>query len=354
MQLLILAILLILIPVCTGMLPAARVKGYENNVPLMWSSGMVIQWAVFQVICVSFIVAGPGETFPAVFRWYGIAAAVLALAGASLGRLYVRKHGRTAPEEVCAPDKRKKAAVGWAVFGTLLALQLFMAVFWAYADGDDAYYVSTSVVTEKSNTMYQILPYTGFATELDVRHGLAPFPVWIAVLARASGMHAAAVSHVILPVALISMAYVIYGMIGKEVCRGRRELLPVYMIFVSLLILWGNYSLYTPETFLMTRMRQGKAVLGSIVLPMAFWVFFRVGEQLQKKIKAQPVYWGLLFCIVTAACLCSTMGAFLMIALMGIWGICQIWCNRCFRIIPPLAICAMPALAYLGIYFWMR
>ena len=29
--------------------------------------------------------------------------------------------------------------------------------------------------------MYQKLPYTGMSTELDVRHGLAPFPIWIAM-----------------------------------------------------------------------------------------------------------------------------------------------------------------------------
>ena len=36
--------------------------------------------------------------------------------------------------------------------------------------------------------MYQKIPYTGMNTELDVRHGLAPFPIWIAWLARMTGI----------------------------------------------------------------------------------------------------------------------------------------------------------------------
>lgn len=362
LQLLILAVLLLLLPVCTGMFPAAKVRGYENNVLFMWSSGMLVQWAAFQGICVVFILAEtvlkrelfPGGNFVPVVWCYGISAAVLAAASAVAGQICVRKTGKTVIVEAGPAGKKKKEILLWGFFFLLLAGQLFLMAFLAFADGDDAYYVASSVIMEESNTLYEKLPYTGGSTGVDIRHGMAPFPVWISFLARVSGMHAAAVSHLILPITLLPMTYVLYGLIGREVCRGKREVLPVYMIFVSLLILWGNYSLYTAETFLMTRTRQGKAALGNIVLPMALWLLLRAGEQLQKKKKVETVYWALLFGTVTAACLCSTLGTFLMLVFMGFWGLCQIWCNRCFRILPPLAVCAVPAVVYLGVFLCLR
>ena len=362
LQLIILAALLLLLPVCTGMLPAARVRGYENNVMFMWISGIMVQWAVFQVICVFFILAETvlkrelfaGGNFPPVVWCYGAASMMIAALSATAGRLYVRKHGKTVLEAAYPQEKKRKQFIWWGIFALVLALQVILAVFLAYADGDDAYYVASSVITEESDSMYQKLPYTWGSTGVDIRHGLAPFPVWISFLARISGMHAAAVSHVVIPAVLIPAAYAVYGLIGREVCRNKRDMMPVYMIFVSLLILWGNYSLYTAETFLMTRTRQGKAALGAMILPMMFWLFIRAGEYLQKKKKVDPVYWGLLFCTVTAACLCSTLSTFLMIVIMGFWGLCQIWCNRCFRIILPLTVCAVPALIYFGIFLRMR
>lgn len=361
-QLMILAVLLLLLPVCTGMFPAAKVRGYEKNVPFMWISGMLVQWAVFQAICVVFVLAEtvlkreifPAGNFVSVVWCYGISSAILAAVSAVAGRVCIRKSGKSVVVETGTAGKKKKEILLWGVFALLLAAQLFLMAFLAFADGDDAYYVASSVIMEESNTLYEKLPYTGGSTGVDIRHGMAPFPVWISFLARVSGMHAAAVSHLILPLVLLPMTYALYGLIGREVCRGKKEMLPVYMIFVSLLILWGNYSLYTAETFLMTRTRQGKAALGNIVLPMALWLLIRAGEQLQQKKKVETIYWALLFSTVTAACLCSTLGTFLMLVFMGFWGLCQIWCNRCFRILLPLAVCAAPAAVYLGIFLCLR
>lgn len=362
LQWLILAGLLLFLPVCTGMLPAAKVRGYENNVAFMWVSGTLVQWAVFQAVCVVFVMAEtvlkreifPRGNFMPVVWCYGICASVLAAVSAVAGRKCVGKNGKTAVVAAGFTGKKKREILLWGLFALLLAAQVFLAGFLAFADGDDAYYVASSVIIEESNTLYEKLPYTGGTTGVDFRHGMAPFPVWISFLAKVSGMHAAAVSHFILPVILIPMTYALYGLIGREVCRGKREMLPVFMIFVSLLILWGNYSLYTAETFLMTRTRQGKAALGNLVLPMALWLLIRAGEQLQKKKKAETVYWALLFCTVTAACLCSTLGTFLMLVFMGFWGLCQIWCNRCFRILGPLAVCAVPAVVYLGLFLYLQ
>lgn len=60
---------------------------------------------------------------------------------------------------------RKKAEKGtlalWITAVGLLVLQLVLAGVLAYEEGDDAFYVAISTITEDANTMYRKLPYTG-------------------------------------------------------------------------------------------------------------------------------------------------------------------------------------------------
>lgn len=191
--------------------------------------------------------------------------------------------------------------------------------------------------------MYQVLPYTGGATELDMRHGLAPFPIWVAFLARVSGMHAATVAQVVLPVTLIGMAYIIYYMIGRRLFSGSsRRGLPLFMLFLEVLVIFGGQSLYTAENFLLVRTAQGKAVLACIIIPFLFFLLLLLFERMQKRQSAE--YWILLGLTMTAGCLCSTQGALLTCVLVGMGSLSAVVSCRRWRIlIPAAACCVIPA-----------
>lgn len=90
-----------------------------------------------------------------------------------------------------------------------------------------------------------------------------------------------------------------------------KTLLPVFMILVSLLQIFGNYSIYPASTFLLTRTRQGKAALGNVILPFLLLLLYRMAEEVkeQGRAGARDVLW--LMGSVTAGCLCSTMAGFL-------------------------------------------
>ena len=83
------------------------------------------------------------------------------------------------------------------------------------------------------------------------------------------------------------------------------------MIFVTLLQVFGNYSIYPASTFLLTRTRQGKAALGNVILPFFMLLLFKIAEEVKKRGKAgwQNVLW--LMAAMAAGCLCSTMAGFL-------------------------------------------
>lgn len=339
----------VVLPLLMGAGAAAFVKRQERNIMFMWIAGTILSWALFQVLAVPMILKR--IPFHTLTGWYSGCLAAGAAAGGMLWLCY----GRKQLFAVAAKQGRTKGEPAlWAGFGILLLLQLVMAVLLAYGDGDDAYYVATSTVTVQTDTMYAQLPYTGGSTALDIRHCLAPFPILVAFYAQVSGLHPATVSHIVMPLLLFPLTYGIYGMLGSRLLGGRRKYLPLFMVFASLLILWGNYSLYTAETFLLTRTRQGKAALGNVVIPVCFLLILLLCERLSERRRVEKPLWLLLFATVTASALCSALGGFLTAMLLGIFGLCAALSYRRWKFLLPLAVCVLPGILYMGLYVLLR
>lgn len=359
----ILILWLIVIPISAGGIAAAAVDKKRKNLPFLWITGQIMLWAVFQVMCVPLIWKQDGiqrlvhmEAFELLCVGYQAAGYLLAAAGlaSSVYRWRVRRtKAKTSFQVISGYDRPAGKFYGmlWGVFALLLVFQLVQAAGMTYADGDDAYYVAISTIAEESNSMYRKLPYTGGATELDVRHGLAPFPIWIAFLARISGIRTVSVAHIAVPLVLIPMTYGVYYLIGQKVCgRSHREKLPLFLVMTELLTLFGDYSFYTVENFMIARSRQGKAALGSIVIPVLIFLLLILLERLQENQKIEWMWWVLLACGVTAGCLCTTLGALLVCMLIGVTGLCAAVCYRRWKILLPMAVCCIPAVCYAVLY----
>ncbi len=159
------------------------------------------------------------------------------------------------------------------LFLGLVLFQLYKSVAFAYADGDDAYYVATSQLSSISEFMYKQDPYTGMLFDQGKRYVLAPFPIWISVISRITGLNAAAVSHVAAPVALIPVTYIIYSEIGIFAFKENKEARYIFLCMIALFVLFSGYSLMPAERFLLTRTRQGKEALANIIIPGVLLVF---------------------------------------------------------------------------------
>lgn len=339
----ILAFWLLTIPAAAGGLFGTKKAwrtGGQISLPFAWLSGQFLLWAVFQMICVPCVLLE--KDFSYVVYGYGAASLLFSVIGC-VG--YAK--GAKGPKRVFRPSSDRTF---WIVFAILLIFQLVQAVGLAYGDGDDAYYVAVSGITENADTMYQKLPYTGGTTGVDIRHGLAPFPIWIAFLARISGIPAVSVAHVAVPLVLIPMTYLIFYLLGQKLFAGKESRIPLFLIFTELLVLFGDYSFYTVEHFMLARSRQGKAALGSIVLPMLFYLMFVLLERLQEHKKCGLSYWLFLLSVMTAGCLCTTMGAFLACLLVAVTGMCAAVCYRRWKVLVPMALCCVPCVCFALIY----
>lgn len=347
-RLLWLAVLLVVIPVWTGNCFLSVDKS-SKNIVFLWISGQMLLWAGFQVICVPVILL-EGRLWM-VSLGYAFYILVLLVCATVLRRR--QPHNLKA---ISAEKPERPVIVLWTVFGVLLLVQLVLAVLMVYNDGDDAYYVAISAAAEESGKMYQKIPYTGANTVLDVRHGLAPFPIWIAWLSRMTGIHAAIVAKTLLPLTLIPMTYGIFYLLGKRILfagnapSGKAWSLPAFLICTEVLVLFGDYSFYTVENFMIARSRQGKAALGSILIPMIFLLLLLLFRKIQEQQKIPFAFWVLLCTVMICCCLASTMGALLACMLVGIAGICGAVSYRKWKLVLPLAGCCVPCIVYAGMY----
>ena len=351
-QFLILAALLLFIPTLIGGL-FIRVDKGSGNLLFRWVSGQFLLWAGFQLICVPLILRERSfESLVKLFSGYTAALALLGL-GALIQRRVKGKKQKTFFNDKIFKKKKNGNALLWILFWGLLLFQLVQAVRLAYADSDDAYYVAVSAITQESGAMYRTLPYTGGTTQLDIRHGLAPFPVWISFLAQLSGMRPVMLAQSALPPVLISITYAIYYLMGSlpfpEKEEGQ-EKLPLFLVFAELLVLFGNYSIYTAENFLLARSRQGKAALGNIVIPFLFLLLLIFMRRLQEARKVPVLLYLLMGAAAVTGCLCSTLGALLVSLLVGTAGVLAAVCYRRPLVLFPLAVSCAPCVYYALLY----
>ena len=85
------------------------------------------------------------------------------------------------------------------------------------------------------------------------------------------------------------------------------------MIFINVLFMFGNVSLSTPATFLLMRSWQGKALFSNLALPMIFWLFLLMFEDVsavneaagtKEKLKITAPCWIMLALVNVLSCIC--------------------------------------------------
>jgi len=154
----------------------------------------------------------------------------------------------------------------------------------------------------------------------------------------------------LLPLVLIVMTYGIYYLIGRALLKKNTIYLPVFMICIALVILFGGYSTYSAENFLLVRTAQGKAVIANIVIPFMILLLLKILEALESGAIIPQKVWGLIALTMVVGCLCSTLGSLLTCILLGIVIGCGIVCYRKWSLVLPLVGCCVIPVIYAFLY----
>lgn len=376
-QILMLVLVLLIIPFCVGLIPTNFIEKKNRSLGVVYIAGFITTLAVFQIIAVPIVIVD-GHGFKWIVFLFTVITALLAITGVIVSvyrSIQIKKKsmnpetkdrrslGMEAKQNAVSELEKKhklkdffrekenrESIIFWIFAIALIIYQMVMAFYYTSFDGDDAYYIVQSVLTDETNTLYRIRPYTGLSTAMDLRHALAVFPIWIAYIARMTGVHATIVAHMVLPLVLIPLVYLIYLEIGKKIFKRETYKLPVFMIFISVMQIWGNVSIYTSQTFFLTRTWQGKSLLANLVLPAIIWLIFWIfdGDAFEKE---QNIgLWILLILTNFVAAMCSTASVFLAAMLIGVTGLVLGIREKNVQIPLRLIITCVPLVLYGVIY----
>lgn len=279
LQILSLFVWLVAVPFCIGFVPAGFMKKELHSPGEIWISGYIVLFFLLEVVGIPIVLNVDYHGFTTFSRCFAAVLLVFAAAGVffAFGR---KKQKSSLSIDVNYMETWK--TYGWEekimllLFWGLVAFQLYMAFTRASFDGDDAYYGVQALTAQQIDVMYRINPNSGWSTMLDARHALALFPIWEAFIGKMSGIHATIVCHSVIPLVLIPLTYVLYYQIGSILFRKNKERLPMFMVLIALWQMFGNVSIYTTETFFLTRTWQGKSFAGNFIIPAVFWIFFRL------------------------------------------------------------------------------
>ena len=341
---LILILWLTVLPFCAGGLFRTR----ENRISLsgQWLWGQFLLWAIFQITTVYFVLTQGN------LEHVLITNLVLSMIVVAVGLILTGKQWKAGQKTICSGQvawfKEHKLPV--AIFVALWIVQILAILFLAVNDGDDAYYMAVASVAESSENLYTSNVYAFGNTELNYRYALAPFPIWIAFLSRISGVNTLIIGHIFLGISLVTMSYVIYGQIAKELFANDARKRIMTLVWIAVLYIWGNTSSHTAESFLLLRSRQGKALVAGLVIPATIYLLIKTGRALEQKLKISFRDFCLAAVVILVGCLGSTLGGVLVILLWGSGLLFLAMGYKKWMLIPAGILSILPGLVYAVIY----
>ena len=356
-------VLFVLLPMWVGYLWAEFLKLREgwNRILHAWVLGFVTMLAVAQVILVP-LVALEQTLTTAMILWkmaltvFSIFSFGLLLRRWKRGKLVFLTGSADAWEEshTEAGDRSRK---GWVyIFGTLAAvmilLQAYIPARYEHGDDDDARFISEEVSAVEHDTMYIDDPISGsemYWDQGEVKKDLtSPWAMYIAMCSRISGIHPAVLSHTYLPFFLILLCYAVYLLIGHVLMRGDWEKTFLFLIFLSVVHLWGYTSTHTLASMLLLRIWQGKAVCASFLIPLFFYLMYRLMHREYRR-----GWLALLYVAATGGCLLSGIGITTVPVILLLYGIVDFLTYRDRKKTVMILMAAVPNAAFL-LYYLIR
>lgn len=325
-------------PLLLGFLLAGKKR--QSKWIVMYAYGMLGMMAAFQLACVPLVLLHR-SLLEAVILWHvfmGILCAVC----------FVRKNTALAVW-MAKPEKwEKQELLLLAAVLALLAVQCAAYLAGTHIDNDDARYVANAVAAYETNTMYRYHPNNGtvmkyFMGEIG-KETTSPMMMFYAAVSLIVRVHPTIMIHTVWAVIWVLVSYAVYWMIAACFYPENRRNRLLFLLFVMLLQIFGNTSIYTSSTFTLTRAWQGKALVPAVVMPFLLALFLR-----RWKDPAYEWYPGLLLCSL-AACLCSGMGVYLSAILTAAVTIAAAVKEKSIKTLILGGCCCIPNVVYTGLY----
>lgn len=307
MQYLILFIMLVACPGLMGLIYYDDSKKTVLGLCKAWCKGTIALWALFELIYIPcYFLKISYRIFCFIFS--GISILLMGILIWTIRDTFFRL-----PKQ----KYQKKQIIMFLLVLICACLITVVPSLYEHQDDDDAYYIAAATTAQETDTMYRYSPYTGEVLKrVDKRYALSPFPIYMAYVSSVSGMSPAILAHRIMPVFYILLAFAVAACIGNVLLKGN---IGLYMLLFLLLSVWSGFSDKNATAFLLFRVWQGKALLAGIILPMIWFLFEEMEDQMEKGLAINNRRILLAFLPISlAGAMVSSMGIILVPLLVGI------------------------------------
>jgi len=315
--------------------------------------GLLIYLAVFEIISIPCMLHFKYYAFTHCRRIYIVVVSIMAFIG-------VFRFDKTLFKRDKERKLKTETKIYYVIVAALILFQIVMGFVYAPFNGDDAFYIANSVAAQQMDVMNTMDSNRGVVIDLDTRHALAVITMWIAFIAKSASVHATIVSHSVLQLLFIPLVYYVYYHIGKSLFKEKEEMVPIFLIFINVLMLFGNLSINTPATFLLTRTWQGKALLCNLVFPMIFWIFLLMFDDISKvkavqgglkeKLRITAPMWIVLALVNMFSGICSELGIVFSSGLVALLTIILLFVSKRWTVLAGAFLAVVPNFIYLAIY----
>lgn len=244
----------------------------KQTVAKSFVTGYIGLWAVCQFLSVPLILLR--QSFILLVVLYTLVIVCVCVYGIYKGYYKTMLPGR----------KNKAEVVAIVVMICAILYIMIQAVRFQLPNDDDSRFVVNAVDIVRTNRLLLTDVNTGkelytWAGDL-FKDVISPWPVFNAYLSKMTFVPVATMMHTILPPVLLLLICCIYWLLAGEFFDGKPIYKSMFVCIMILLNVYGYYSIYSTETFIMIRLWQGKAVLAGVGVPamlLAFlWVYNEV------------------------------------------------------------------------------
>lgn len=339
-QVLLTVVFLLIIPELIGLLILYFTK-IEKKIAYALPVGYIIEFAICQIISIPCIYTD----LPFSLLFYTFITCLLVL---TIISLIVNKKEFKSIFIDNGIKKLKEMRIASVIVLILVLIQVGALVKYAHIDDDDTTYIGTAVTSIETDTLFKYDATTGAIDEVKAkRYTVGPFPMYVAIAANFSYIHPTILAHTILPLILIPMAYIVYALIAERLFKGDKQKTRLFLIFLSIIYMFGNYTEKNNFSFLLLRIWQGKAILANIIIPFVYLWFME-----SYKNKFSFIYCFLQMMICFAGCLTTTMGIIMPPLVILVLTLIYAIKDRKINYIIRSGITCLPCLAY-GIFYFI-
>lgn len=233
---------------------------------------------------------------------------------------------------------------------SFLCMVIGQAVLLSYADiydTDDARYLSEGLDAIQTNQMLLTHPLTGEALDSPigemVKDVVSPWSMFLASMSELTQIHIATLSHVLIPLVLIPLCYLIYWLLSIKIFSfAQREKRILFMNFLCVLFMFGRLSAFWDSAYLLYRIWQGKAILAAIIIPFLFWLMNGIMED-----DEHAGNYILLFITMIALCILTPISFIFPPVIVGVYGLMIAFYKKKPMIVIKVFLACLPVLCYL-------